>query len=547
MSIPTTSRRQFVQLTGSLALALRHGLLPAEAGETTGAPVATLGDPPLRIEWDANLYARVSRVDGQRLTAMTAWGPSDYLLRLDGRHISQFALRAQARKTVADAHGHRSRLTLVGMSAEGIEKTVKITLYQRYPGFAIIRLSYRNTSAETIPLQGWTNSDFLVRESASGTPGILVLFRRVVFGSPRLDSTHQTRVRPGQLSWNGSARLRKRHTDCRRVASGWRAGHRTRGDCAETRLPARSRAKRATRIALCSRAKHGLRASEVFETLDSFVAVHDGDYFATLNTYRRIMAERGIKPAEPVPACYESIWCAWGYERDCTTALIEGTLPKVKDLGLDWAVIDDGWQAKIGDWRPDPAKYPNGEEDLRGLVAHIRGAGLKPRLWYSPLSVAPGSDLLHDHTDMLLLDKDGAVQNISWWNSFYLCPAYDKTLSYTEGLIKTFLGKWGFEGLKIDGQHLNGVAPCFNPAASPCPPGRIGGGAAEFLSRDFPDGAADQPECRDRIVPVWHGLFGVQFPLHESGARLRPGVFMAGAPQRQNAQSADGAERSVRG
>ena len=26
------------------------------------------------------------------------------------------------------------------------------------------------------------------------------------------------------------------------------------------------------------------------------------------------------------------------------------------------------------------------------------------------------------------------------------------------------MGDWGFEGLKIDGQHLNGVAPCYNPA-----------------------------------------------------------------------------------
>ncbi len=89
---------------------------------------------------------------------------------------------------------------------------------------------------------------------------------------------------------------------------------------------------------------------------------------------------------------------------------------------------------------------------------------MKPRLWYSPLSAAPGSDFLHDHADMLLLDKDGSVQKISWWNSFYLCPAYEKTVQHTQALITTFIGDWGFAGLKIDGQHLNNVAPCFNPA-----------------------------------------------------------------------------------
>ena len=126
-------------------------------------------------------------------------------------------------------------------------------------------------------------------------------------------------------------------------------------------------------------------------------------------------------------------------------------------------MIDDGWQSNIGDWNLSRTKYPRGDADMRELVASIRTRGLRPRLWYSPLSAAPGSDVLHDHTDMLLLDKDGAPQAISWWNSFYLCPAYEKTVAYTQALVQRFIGEWGFAGLKIDGQHLNGVAPCYNP------------------------------------------------------------------------------------
>jgi alpha-galactosidase len=53
---------------------------------------------------------------------------------------------------------------------------------------------------------------------------------------------------------------------------------------------------------------------------------------------------------------------------------------------------------------------------------------------------------------------------VSWWNSFYLCPAHPQTVAYTTDLVRQFLKDWGFAGLKIDGQHLNGVAPCFNPA-----------------------------------------------------------------------------------
>ncbi len=131
----------------------------------------------------------------------------------------------------------------------------------------------------------------------------------------------------------------------------------------------------AVRVAVCGREKRVLGSGERFETPETFVAVHEGDYFAMLSSYRRLMSERGLAPAVPPPASYEPIWCAWGYERACTTALIEGTLPKVKELGLQWAVIDDGWQAMIGDWRPDRAKYPAGDADVRRLVSNIRAVG----------------------------------------------------------------------------------------------------------------------------------------------------------------------------
>jgi len=169
--------------------------------------------------------------------------------------------------------------------------------------------------------------------------------------------------------------------------------------------------------------------------------------------------------AAPAPdSAYEPIWCAWGYERECTPQLIEDTLPKVSELGLRWAVIDDGWQSNVGDWQPHAGKFRRGALDVQQLVRNIRARQLAPRLWFAPLAVAPGSDLLHDHSDMLLLDRDGAPQLISWWNCLYLCPAYAPTVEYTAALVRRFIAEWGFAGLKIDGQHLNAVAPCYNPA-----------------------------------------------------------------------------------
>jgi alpha-galactosidase len=158
------------------------------------------------------------------------------------------------------------------------------------------------------------------------------------------------------------------------------------------------------------------------------------------------------------------VWCAWGYEREFSFPLVRATIPKMQELGLKWVVLDDGWQVRTGDWRPDPAKYPNGDADMRAFTDEIHSRGLLARIWIAPLQAAPGSDELHDFTDELLLDQDGAPQLVSWWNSFTLCPAYGKTQERMAALSRKIIGEWGFDGFKVDGQHLNGVAPCSNPA-----------------------------------------------------------------------------------
>jgi alpha-galactosidase len=523
--IAKTSRRHFVQLAGGLTLALRHGLLPAQA-ESLASPhsetssqsgvssrtVASLEDAHISLQWDANLHGRVMQsVDGGR-GAMTSWGAGEYLLVDDDRHITHFPIRHQATQDISDINGPGTRLTLTGMSAEGVEKTLLLTVYQRHPGMALVQASYRNTSAGILTIRGWTNGDSQVLASGTQTPafwcysGASYEDRRnwvqpVAFGFEQdnflgMEASDYGGGTPIVDVWHRAGGIAVGHveTSPRRVS-----------------LPVHAE-RGSVRVAVCGKEKRYLRPGETFETPQTFVAVHGGDYFAVLCTYRNLMSERGLTPAVPPATSYEPIWCAWGYERSCTTALIEGTLPKVKELGLEWAVIDDGWQAMIGDWVPNRAKYPNGDADVRRLVSDIRASGLKPRLWFSPLSVAPGSDFLHDHADMLLLDKNGAVQNISWWNSFYLCPGYAKTVEYTQRLVEKFIGEWRFAGLKIDGQHLNNVAPCYNPAHHHARPEESVEGLQTFFAALYRTAMASDPDAVMEICPCGTAYSAFNFP-----------------------------------
>ncbi len=176
------------------------------------------------------------------------------------------------------------------------------------------------------------------------------------------------------------------------------------------------------------------------------------------------MQEKGLH-FNPFPkTSYEPVWCAWGYERNFTVQQVLNTLPKVKKLGFKWVVLDDGWQTAEGDWFLNPKKFPRGDTDMRAFTDKIHSYGLKAKLWLAPLAADPGTQLLKNHPDMLLLNKDGSKQLISWWDSYYLCPAYPPVKTYFRKLITRILVDWNFDGLKLDGQHQNAVPPCYNPA-----------------------------------------------------------------------------------
>jgi alpha-galactosidase len=72
-------------------------------------------------------------------------------------------------------------------------------------------------------------------------------------------------------------------------------------------------------------------------------------------------------------------------------------------LGVETFVVDDGWfvgraddHSGLGDWTPDPAKFPGGFD---AFVSAVRGKGLGFGLWVEPEMVNPRSRLYAAHPD----------------------------------------------------------------------------------------------------------------------------------------------------
>ncbi|MBS0422732.1 MAG: alpha-galactosidase [Proteobacteria bacterium] len=468
-----TSRRQFLQLAAGAGVASTGFNLMAKETATAGAAAPVIGDQRIHLEFDSEMRLRVS---GAAQAALTGWSAAERLDLGPDSRLERFQLRSQSLEDMEGPLGKGTRLRLVGrLDAPQIEKTVVVELYRNFPGFAVYQVSYRYLGQEPVAISQWTQLALTVPNAGTASAGAT---RGAKDSAPPFwsfcGSTHSDRrdwvqpVRAGFKQDNFMGMEASDYGGGTPIVDVWRPDGGVAIGHIETtpRLVSLPLSCSATELnlSMTEKVKQTLKPGDVLVLPLAFVAAHRGDYFTVLDTYRRIMAVRGIASPQPPKAAYDAIWCAWGYERDCTLQMIVDTLPKVRELGLRWAVIDDGWQTNVGDWKVSTVRYPGGEADMRGLVKTIRSQGLEARLWWAPLAVAPGSDLLHDHTDMLLLDKDGAVQNVSWWNSFYLCPGYQPTVDYMTGLVRKFIGDWGYAGLKIDGQHLNSVAPCYNPA-----------------------------------------------------------------------------------
>lgn len=75
-------------------------------------------------------------------------------------------------------------------------------------------------------------------------------------------------------------------------------------------------------------------------------------------------------------------------------------------VGVERFVLDDGWfagrasdRAGLGDWRADPAKYPQG---LAPLAHAVRALGMEFGLWVEPEMVNPDSALYRAHPEWAL-------------------------------------------------------------------------------------------------------------------------------------------------
>jgi alpha-galactosidase len=445
-----------------LASVLTSGCVAAAADRTAGLP--QIEGAHLRIEFDSHLRSRVVARFDKTETVLGPFTASETVTTA-GKLWSEFRLTSQTHARIKDAFGSGERLTVEG-KAGTLTKTVAVTVYDEFPAMAFFEVQYTNTGRTELAVRSWTNNSYeMTAQRGMGQPDFWSYQsgsyeKRPNWVLPLHAHFRQENYQGMNASdYGGGTPI----VDVWRRDVGMAVGHvepRPKLVSLPVSMPDGTHARIAVRFSKAI----SLAPGESFHTFRTFVAVHQGDYFRTLVDYRRFMMKQGFQMAAAPDDAYGAIWCAWGYGRSVQPKQVYDTLPTVKRLGFKWVTLDDGWQNNVGDWALDPKKFPHGDADMKAMVDRIHQEGFKAQLWWSPLSAVPDSALLRDHPDYALLNRDGSRRKVSWWNSDYLCPADQRVVEYHKALVRKILVDWGFDGLKLDGQHMNGVPACYNPA-----------------------------------------------------------------------------------
>ena len=119
---------------------------------------------------------------------------------------------------------------------------------------------------------------------------------------------------------------------------------------------------------------------------------------------------------------------------------------ELRDWGIDWFQMDDGYEPYYGDWYEwMEDRFPNGPA---WLSEQIRARGLTPGLWMAPFTADPLSQIVADHPDWFIDPVALGVPVVG--ETEILDLSNPDVHDYLADLFTTFKEEWGFDWLKLD-------------------------------------------------------------------------------------------------
>jgi len=415
--------------------------------------------------------------EGKKLTLDDPQGGGGFLV-IGGKQVDLTYDFNQTRITGAQGklgRGRRVEIAAQSASIPNLQGTFAIEVYDDFPNLALTTMQYKNAGSQPIALEQAVAQRHRLNASladAKAAPYDLWSFQGSSYDWGKDDVIHvsQKFSHPNLMG----AQLKNGLGGGIPVVAFWTASVGEAIGHVETlplvlSLPAKVADDGRINTDLQLEPGTTLQPGDSYSTPRSFVAVYSGDYYEPLRLYATALGREGWNVPKPSNEAYNVAWCGWGYEFNVTPKQMLGTVPKLKEMGIKWATLDDRWFNNYGDWEPRKDTFPG--DSMKKMVADFHKQGIYAQLWWLPLAVEDGqghyeshrygiAQVVKEHPDWLILDKNGKharmVRDLA-----VLDPSLPEVQAYYRQLTERFIRDWGFDGSKLD--NIYTVPACYNP------------------------------------------------------------------------------------
>ena len=178
-----------------------------------------------------------------------------------------------------------------------------------------------------------------------------------------------------------------------------------------------------------------------------------------MTKYRRHISGR-CKSDDSLPTIFnEYMHLSWDSPTEENTRRVA---PIVKDMGIEYYVIDCGWHNEedgdkvypyIGQWKESHARFPHG---VKATTDYIRSLGMKAGLWIEPEVVGIYcKEMLTYYDDSCFLQRNG--RRLAVMGRHFLDFRNEKVLNYMNETIRRMVEDYGADYIKFDYNQDVGV------------------------------------------------------------------------------------------
>jgi hypothetical protein len=182
----------------------------------------------------------------------------------------------------------------------------------------------------------------------------------------------------------------------------------------------------------------------VLQTPSAFIGLFHGDWDDAGWATQKFTEAAIAKPIPDDNFPYV-VWDSWKYQQDISEAVLRRNAEIAADLGIEVFVVDLGWAMHIGNWQPDPRKFPNG---LRALSDYVHSLGMKFGLHFPFAEAAPESPVLRFNPDWR------SSETYNYFDAYSLCLSHEPVKEWVIDQAIRLIDEYNVDWILQDGENM---------------------------------------------------------------------------------------------